>query len=358
MSLKGVYCSRGHVPMDVHKECMLDPLHPCSLPPDVLEMMTGGPVEREQNNVVYSPSSLMGCSRQGILTTKYDWYISVEGSAWKQTRGHMVHALMEQQPAWPGTLGVIREQRMEATIATKYGEQVFKGKPDVVVLNGIEGHTLHISIIDYKSTGEIGHKAEADRKHQQQVNQYAWLASKFLSSFLMDMVVCWDDGAPLPESVHLNEGTDLTIFEQGFDEVVVDELQIFYADFNKTRRFTSAGVLAARGKRNPDRKTYQELELQPIYMMKLKSVERWIRRHIELEIEAQQLMPAPLAYDDRPFSGEAYICYTCPVRETCIEIGRQQGYDTYGQGGSKPAEEEASELSEVQSAGSVDVEDI
>lgn len=362
MSLIGVACVRGHVPLAVHNECKLDPLHPCSLPPDVLDLMTSGPVERERNEVVYSPSTLMGCTRQSILTGKYDWYINVEGSAWKQTRGHMVHALMEEQPAWVGVLGVVREQRMSAPIETRYGEQQFKGKPDVVVLKSIEERTiltgteeaggklyrtLHISITDYKSVGEVGHRDKADRKHQMQVNQYAWLAQQFLPYFLQDI--------PLPESVHMNPDVDLELFAVGFDEVVVDELEIFYADFNKTRRFTSAGVLSARGKRLPDHRTYEELELQPVYQMKPKSVERWVRKHIEMEIEAREKMPAPLSYLDRPFTGESFICYMCPVREKCVEIGQQQGYDTLGQGGTyvEQASEEASDLPEMQQASEV-----
>lgn len=346
MGMVGVKCSRGFIGMQDHRDCMRDPLHPCSLTEDILEMMTTVNKERVQNGVRFSPSSLMGCHRQNILAFDTEWYVDVEGVAWSQVRGNMVHALMEQGEAWDGILGTVREWRASTPIQTKHGVQMFAGKADLIVLKHIENvniehkdaddnvignhieHVLHIKVVDYKSKANIEHgpanhktdpdrieegHAQAVRKHQMQVNLYAWLFAQELPSHLNG----WFEDSQEHEDVSLNAPLP------HIDRVVVDEIEILYADMNKTRRFTSAGPLQTKGKRTSmSPLTYATLILDPIHLMRPSSVARWIQREIEAAIDAQTVLPAPLkgraAHDN---------CFFCPVKEKCIEVGLKEGYD-------------------------------
>lgn len=350
--LIGVQCPRGYVGLEEHYICMTKPDHPCPYTPDVLNAMTEPNLER--SGIKYSPSSMLGCLRQKVLSRDHDWFMNVD-NAWTMQRGHMAHAYAEQLKPWRGVIGVIREQRFRSSIDTKYGEQFFHGKMDAIILNSIETvqdtttadmgmgiartipvgpprTILHVSIIDYKSKADIGHgpdtpeynprllpgQAAAQRDHQQQVNLYAWLVRNELPGWLNNQQYVGDG------TLQLNEYYSVQF--PHIDEVVIDELIIEYMDFHKARRFTSAGSLKAKGKRMPDRKHYEELELLPIFMSSHDYLTRWIRRRIEREIEADTQLPPPLTGDDA-----AKFCGRCPVRDACYNIAVQEGYDASDQ---------------------------
>ena len=331
--LKGVKCSRGFIPLEDHMQCMLDPGHPCGMSEDMLEMMTGGNKEREDSGVKYSPSSLMSCDRQAILSKDNDWYVDVEGLAWAQTRGNMLHALMEEQPPWPGIVGTVRELRMKYTVPTKYGDQVFMGKADLIVLKSVEdGGILHVKVVDYKTKSEILHgpvnhttderikpgHAAAERKHQMQVNLYAWLVEQTLAEFINGCLGWGGDGdVSMCKELRLNPKILPRI-----TRVVVDEVEIEYADMKKARRFTSATELRTKGKRvSMSPLTYEELVLDPIYRMKPGAIRSWIIKHIEQKIESEQSLPGPLLGESAKI-----MCFRCPVKGACIEIGLTEGY--------------------------------
>jgi hypothetical protein len=307
----GVKCVRGYIKHDECRRCARDPLHPCMLTPQLLESL------REENQELsddaFTPTRLIDCPRKAQLKQREDWYIDVD-HAWSAMRGTMLHARLELLPRAPGPVSEIREIRLETTVQTKYGPQVVKGKSDLIVVNSVEetrnsktsdepesevligvladdGETMHIKVVDYKSKAEIGHDlVRAERRHQMQVNIYGWLATK-----------------ALPEA----------LARPGL-KVVVDELEIFYAGTNKPRRFTSAGPLMTKGKRVSVRPlVYEDLELEPIHMLRAGDAERWVIKHVEQVIEAREYLPPPL-------EGEAaVICQWCPVRQQCEELARE-----------------------------------
>ena len=293
MSQCGVHCVRGYIDHDDCRKCSADPLHPCGLTPDVLEGMREDPNSRHADPDAFSPSMLLDCDRRAALTMGHDWYIDIE-SGWKMLRGTMVHALI-QDYRYPGAVGVIRETEMETTIQTAYGPQRMTGQPDVVVVKRLyhNGEGLHavVGIIDYKSTGEIGHDlVEAKRDHQRQINFYAWLVRRWL-----------------PEHYHAEKMT-----------VEVDEITIQYLDFKKFRRFTSAGPLQAKGKRLNRSAPYQyeTLDLAPLVLYPDDVVEANIRLMIEAKLEARETLPP--AYE--PGDEDYWRCMFCPVREMCGEL--------------------------------------
>ncbi len=147
--------------------------------------------------------------------------------------------------------------------------------------------TIHIKVVDYKSTNDIGHDlTEAKLDHQLQVNMYAWVATSELPA-----QIGWP-GA----------------------KVVIDELEIVYVSMKKVRRFTSAGPRTTKGKmiqrRPPD---YADLVLEPI--MLLSDVEGLVRSRIEERIRAKDELPDILEGD------EAWRCDFCPVNALCMSTG-------------------------------------
>ena len=330
--LRGVQCVRGRIGLEEHRACMLQPDHPCHKTPDMLEAMTNKDPERE--GIFYSPSTLLACQRQSALTKGRDYWVDVDGSGWNQLRGHIAHAYFEDKAPWPGVLGVVREKRFRTEVETKYGVRVFGGKSDLVVLNSQDADgTLHISVVDYKTKREIRHECcgsadsypvvEADRDNQMQVNLYGWLVARELPGILNSL---WalpersEEWAKLAEDAHLqlNAGVSLSTVTG----IVVDTLEIVYFDMKQSRRFTSAAELTAQGKltKRSYPQEHETLELSPIFTLKHEYVGRWVRKHVEIAIEAEMALPAPLTGNKA-----AHICGWCPVRDDCIAIGEQEG---------------------------------
>ena len=285
---KGVRCIRGEIPHDECRRCAQDPLHPCQYPPDMLEGMVRD--DSQPSNLAHSPSRLLGCARQAVLESQHDYYVDVDWS-YPMFRGNMVHALMEST-TYPDAYMTIREQRLTTLIDTKNGPREFTGKPDLIVVKSCEDGVIHIKVVDYKSKSDIGHDlVEAAVDHQIQVNLYAYLAAQRLPRF--------DVFALIP---------GLT--------VVVDELEIVYADMKKVRRFTSAGWLSARGKRiGRTGSNYEALALQPIRIKDM----QWCHGFIRNRIERREglTLPAVLPED------EVWKCNRCPVFDMCDALAQE-----------------------------------
>lgn len=312
----GVKCSRGCIPwQECLGSCVHNPLHPCEYTADLLNTMRADyeDPDREPGIEAFTPTRLLGCPRQPVLQAGADYYVDVE-QGWPALRGSMVHALMERT-TYPGAVQVIREQRLATTVMTRYGPQPFTAKPDLVVVKSIENlHAvygdaqvedgtlvegpstikvpltrIHVKVVDYKSTGEIGHDLTAAKlEHQLQVNMYAWVVQQ-----------CLADVLELP-------GAD----------IVVDEVEIVYCSMKKIRRFTSAGERQTRGKmqtRSP--RTYASLTLEPIRLWRMNATGRYIARKIEERIAATEVLPDILQGED------AWLCEWCAVRQLCYEIG-------------------------------------
>lgn len=292
---------RGRISHQDCRACAQDPLHPCMLPADLLELMRVdyGDEDREPDPDAFTPSRLQGCLRAAVLHGTNDWYVDIK-HAYPLTRGHMVHALMEGS-TYPGVFLSLREQRLSTVVDTKYGPQRFTGKPDLVVITSVE-HTLrgdiyHAKVVDYKSKNEIGHDlTQAQREHEIQINLYAWLVGKSL----LPHVTQEDSARP--------------------SVVVVDEVEIVYCDMKKVRRFTSAGPLSTDGKmltRRPP--TYAPLALAPLELKDPEWCEHYIKRRVEWMIAAKETLPPVLGPDD------AWKCPRCPVRDVCAREARQRG---------------------------------
>src|SRR5258706_2212255 len=242
----GVSCARGLTPQGEGRRCATDPLPPCALTPDMLEMLREKPGDRHADPTAHSPTKVLDCPRKQALQVEHDWYLDVD-DAWPLLRGHMVHAIFERDTArYPGALAILRETEMEWPIDTVYGPQRMTGKPDLVIVQAMDAETKRASvkIVDYKSTAEVKHElVSAKPDHVRQVNMYAWLVRRWLPAHY---------------------------FKDEAVEVVVEELEIAYADFKKPRRFTSKGPLSARGKRTSKTKpwTYETLTLAPIHIYK------------------------------------------------------------------------------------------
>lgn len=283
----GVKCVRGEIAHDDCRACALHPLHPCAYPADLLELMRGG---TEPPASAHSPTRVQGCARQARLQDEYDYYIDVDFQ-YPMTRGHMIHALMEQAQ-YPGALAVIREQRLSAVIETANGLAQFSGKSDLVVIKEVRDGVAYAKVVDYKSKGKVGHDlVVADVSHQIQVNLYAYLVEKALTF------------ENLP--------------------IVVDELEIVYCDMDKVRRFTSAGPLEARGKRIVGSRPaeYETLTLAPL---KLKTtLHRWAERYLKHRIELREDSAlAPVLPPE-----ESWKCRRCPVFAICdrLAIENEEG---------------------------------
>lgn len=290
MAQLGVYCPRGTISWEeCLGSCAHNPLRPCDYTADMLNMMRRDyeDDDAEPGSDAFTPTRLLGCARQPVITGQSDYYVDVE-QAYPATRGNMIHALMEKA-TYPGVPLVVREHRYETTVMTKYGPQPFSGKADLVVVNQIRNKIINIKIIDYKSIGEIGHDfTEAKQNHQLQVNMYAWLVSQ-----------------QLPDLLGLH----------GF-EVVVDEVEIIYVAFKKKRRFTSAGELRRRGKRLTVRPlTYATITLKALPLWPIKATGKYIASKIEERLDAEVTLPPILEGDD------AWLCNYCPIFDVCHQIG-------------------------------------
>lgn len=325
MTVIGFSCVRGRVSLEEHRECMLSEA-PCGFSPTVLEMMIRPTEGRE--GVQFSPSSIAGCHRQHALQADHDWYLDPE-KAYSSTRGTLVHFQFRDEPAPAGTLGVVRELRMNAPIKTRYGEQHFSGQVDEILLLGVEVDdmgraVLHVSITDWKTKADVPHSLlEAEKRHVHQINQYAWLASQILKDYLNG----WEGMAPKEARLRLN--VDIPTI----DQVVVDGLSVVYLSMSKQRTFTTGRLLYAKGKQRTelgsdgkyhrvDPIEHETLELVPLHEFSLSYTESIIRKGIEVQIEGQQALAAPLEGDDA-----SRMCPSCGVRDTCIALGKAQGYD-------------------------------
>jgi CRISPR/Cas system-associated exonuclease Cas4 (RecB family) len=298
----GVHCPRGNIKHDECKRCSANPSRPCAWTPDMLELIRSDN-DNQPAPDAFTPSRLLDCDRKSALISDHDYYQDLD-TMWPAVRGHMVHALMERSTN-PNALHQFREIRFETAIETKYGTQRFLGKPDLinVLTKNRNGGAVSwgLSIVDYKSKREVEHSlVSPERKHVMQLNMYAWLVTKCLSSYI--------------EEHHPN----IEIREEMPIEVEVTELELIYVDMSRVRRFTSEGPLKGKGKLI-DRKTREKevLDLEPIPLLPLEQTEEWIRKHIEQKIEAKQVLPPPL-------EGEAArICPYCPMFNVCSDLVRQ-----------------------------------
>jgi len=300
----------------------------------LLQIITRTPQERIDNEVVFSPSSISGCHRQSALSQDHDYYVDVR-AAYKMVRGTVFHAGLSQEPPPPGVLGVVRELRMSAPIDTRYGTQQFKGMADEIALLYVEEyvkvdgndpvkHRIHVKITDVKTRTAVGHDLiAADRRHQYQVNFYAWLVARFLPGWLNNPIPDWE------KNLFLNDDARIP----HIDEVIVDELSITYLDMARPRTFTSKGFLYDQGKMLGDRVDgkwvrrkpveHAELELEPVHQMQEQYVEGIIRKGIEAQIAARSMLAPPLTDPE----DVGLLCRSCPVRPACIETGKREGYN-------------------------------
>ena len=310
MGVKGVSCVRGLISTDECERCSLDPLHPCTFPVDFLHI-TRNPGRGDGGRTEFTPSSLLDCDRRTVLSGKNDYYVDVD-AAWNLQRGSIIHELVERNGDYPegSVTELIRERRLSTTMQTKYGPQMFSGKPDLVVIKQVdEDGTAWCKIEDYKTTSITHDLTAARRSNQMQLNMYAYLVECSLYG--------------------------------GGERVVVDELEITYTDLKRVRRFNSMGYLYDRGKSLNSSslvevgddlyevtgrtgvteflpvtfhqgKPYERLALEPIDLLPIEEIEAWIVRRIEEKIEANTVLPEPL----EPPSD--WVCPYCPMQELCF----------------------------------------
>lgn len=295
MAQLGVKCPRGLISWnECLGSCAHNPLRPCDYTADMLWQMRADNSD-EPGDGAFSPSRLLGCARQSVLIGQRDYYVDVE-QAYPATRGNMVHALMEKC-AYPGALYAIREHRFYCTIETKYGPQQFTAKPDLIVVKDItDDNVIVVKILDYKSTIRINNTlVEAKLEHQLQVNMYAWVVTQCLPIAL------------------------------GLDDyrVVVDELEIEYANTEDKRRFTSAGARQIPCKRKVNGKLVDALlDLEPITLWNMTKVGRYIQAKITERLEAKEVRLPDI------LEGEsAWLCRYCPVYDFCHEVGNERRED-------------------------------
>lgn len=295
MKYQGVVCDRAkklgreYMTREECNQCVQRPDHECSFNGKVLRMLWGDS-DHEPNRQVFSPTRLMGCPRARYLEAANAPQLLDPYKAWNALRGTITHAFFEDTPLAPGVQFEVTEERFETTIETAYGPQTFVGKPDLIEVLYADDKKLVVKLTDWKSKKDIGHDlVAASEDHAKQVNMYAYLLVKCLPGYL---------GKP-----HL--------------DVVVDELEIFYFDMGKVRRFNSKCSLVDRGKLLYPRYKgeYEEIELAQLKMKSMAFMHDFIRTLIEDAIEASQSLPAPYEGD------KARLCPYCPLQKACVERG-------------------------------------
>lgn len=332
----GVHCIRGNISMEEHLRCQRDELGPpCGIAPTILAGMLRAKADR--SGVVFSPSSIQDCQRRHSLQQDHEWYVDVQ-SRYQMYRGDLFHAGLREEPAPPGTLGVVRELRMHSPIKTSRGVQMFSGQADEVTMLYIQNGTLHVKVVDWKSKNDIPHSMlEADRDHIYQINEYRLLVERELLKYLQGWME--DEPAHLDARLYLNLPTDIDelLTMHGVFEVVVDEMAVVYLSSSKTRTFSSETFLWTRGKMLGEStmgadgkmhfhafrpKQYEDIELAPLPKWQIAFTEQVIREGIERQMEAAEVLAPPLEEDDA-----LRKCESCPVRQVCYDIGIAQGYD-------------------------------
>src|SRR5438045_1046123 len=90
----GISCQRGKMSWEECHSCRLNPLRPCHVTPDILQLMERRPGEKPERQA-YTPSRLTGCDRQVVLMRdEEDYYEDIHGS-WPLVRGTMIHSILE-----------------------------------------------------------------------------------------------------------------------------------------------------------------------------------------------------------------------------------------------------------------------
>lgn len=299
----GVKCPRGDIEWEECKRCRLNPRRPCHMPLEILSM-----IEREDRpHSSFTPSRLTGCDRQVVLLEGKDYYEDIN-HAWPAIRGTMIHGILEKSGLIGGFFQTLREVRLSTVLAGhtieqdfnpadatyQPGQENFTGKPDLILLDAPdfsqEVITINAKIIDYKTT-TIDHELTAAKKnHVRQINMYAWLVERELGKHLGNHV-----------------------------KVEVTELEIYYLDYKKVRRFTSVCSLQDRGKLvDRKNKVYENLTLKPIPLVDRKITEEWILKRIN-EKKAASLDNLPPMLPE----SESWLCFYCPVRDECYKRGTE-----------------------------------
>jgi len=309
----GVNCERGKIKWSECETCRLNPLRPCHVTPDLLQLIRRKPA-KAQLEQSYSPSRMTGCDRQYVLMRDADYYENIR-SSWPLVRGTMIHAILESAGVVDGYDQTLREIRLttkvdvdgeEVEVEQQFdptktevieGQEIFTGQPDLLLRNG-----NRVKIVDYKTTTISHDLLAAKLPHVRQINMYAWLARRCLPAIL------------------------------GVESIEIDELEILYLSQEKTRRFTSAGSLKDRGKlisrKGPrgsswqlSENFYETLTLEAIMLADDRKVEDWIIKRIKERRQALTTLPPILTGD------AALMCIGCPVREKCMERARTDGKD-------------------------------
>lgn len=305
MSQLGVRCAYyGKVSHSYCTECSLKPLHPCGFPANLLEKMRAS---EDYERTEFTPSTLLECDRRTVLYTTRDHWMDPEHEWWLH-RGHDIHHYLEMLDFPEGSVvATVREKRLKTTVETKYGTQLISGKMDLVVVKRVEDEIIspkyvnldedvyervaYCKIVDYK-TKKVEHSlVKPDRKHQMQLNIYAWL----VENTLLDL-----DTPQL----------------KGVDRVVVDELELVYIDMGKCRRFSSEGEMVVNGVKRKGAREAEKITLAQINLLDMQTVEAWVVSRIEQKIQAKTTLPS--VEDALYQSGnDASFCFFCPMKEVC-----------------------------------------
>lgn len=296
----GVSCDRSKAegkPYMSRKECdtcVQQPNHPCPFHGKQLLHMWGD-TDNEPSGKAFSPTRILGCDRRKYFYAHAETHEQILDPyfAYPMQRGHFVHGYYERLPKAPGVLREYTEIRFQHTVDTKYGPQLFQGKPDLIEVLSDADDIMTVKVTDWKSTKTIGHDfLEVKPDHGHQVNMYAWLLFKELP-------------------IYLNRPNLI---------VVVDTLEVVYVDMGKTRRFTSQCSLVDRGKLLTPRreKNHEPIHLEQMNLGNMARLEKWIVAHIESTMEAQTVMAPPLEGDD------AKICDYCSFKVICAELAQKE----------------------------------
>lgn len=298
----GVRCEYyGKVSHSYCRECSLKPLHPCGFPANLLEKMRSN---EDFERTEFTPSTLLECDRRTVLYTSRDHWMDPQHEWWLH-RGHDIHHYLEQLDFPEGSVvATVREKRLKTTVETKYGTQLISGKMDLVVVKSIDEvpvnafntlRTARCKIVDYK-TKKVEHSLlKPDRKHQMQLNIYAWL----VENTLLDL--------DIPQLA-------------GVDRVLVDEIELVYVDMGKCRRFSSDGEMVVNGIKHKGAREAEKITLAQINLLDMQTVEDWVINRIEQKIEAKTTLPSK---EDALYQSgnDASFCFFCSMREACESAG-------------------------------------